>query len=42
MVIGEPLEVPAEGDESAVECARQDLERRLAVLERRALQIAGH
>jgi len=36
MVIGEPLEVPGDADEAAIEVRRAELERRLLALQRRA------
>jgi lysophospholipid acyltransferase (LPLAT)-like uncharacterized protein len=39
MVIGAPLEVPADADEETIEARRLDLEQRLAALQRRALAL---
>jgi lysophospholipid acyltransferase (LPLAT)-like uncharacterized protein len=41
LVIGEPLEVPSEASDLQLETARKDLERRLAGLEKRALEIVA-
>ena len=39
MVIGSPLDVPADADDALMEATRIDLERRLADLRSRALAI---
>jgi lysophospholipid acyltransferase (LPLAT)-like uncharacterized protein len=39
IAIGEPLYVPPDTDENGIEAERQELERRLRVLERRAASI---
>jgi lysophospholipid acyltransferase (LPLAT)-like uncharacterized protein len=39
VVIGEPMQVPPDADDGAIEAARQVLEARLAALEQRALQL---
>ena len=41
IAIGEPLYVREDADEAAVECARVELERRLAALQERALGMIG-
>lgn len=41
MVIGEPLEVPAEANEETMETKRVELERRLGELQSRALELVG-
>jgi hypothetical protein len=41
MVIGAPLEVPADADDALMEETRLDLERRLADLQSRALELLG-
>jgi lysophospholipid acyltransferase (LPLAT)-like uncharacterized protein len=38
-VIGEPLEVPTDANDTRLETARQELERRLQILEARALEM---
>jgi len=40
LVVGEPLEVPNETSEETHEQVRQELERRLSLLEARAIEIA--
>ena len=39
LVVGEPFDVPADADESAIEAARHSLENRLHALETRALEM---
>jgi hypothetical protein len=39
MVIGEPLDVPGDADQAAIEAKRVELERRLHALERRAVEL---
>jgi hypothetical protein len=39
MVIGAPLEVPADADAEAVELKRVELEQRLVALQQRALEL---
>jgi lysophospholipid acyltransferase (LPLAT)-like uncharacterized protein len=41
LVIGEPIHVASDADDSAIESARRDLEARLTTLEARALELAG-
>jgi lysophospholipid acyltransferase (LPLAT)-like uncharacterized protein len=41
VVVGEPLEVPADAGDEGLEAARRDLEARLQALEARALQMAS-
>ncbi len=41
IAVGEPLEVPADAGDDALEAARRDLELRLQALEARALQMAS-
>jgi lysophospholipid acyltransferase (LPLAT)-like uncharacterized protein len=41
LAVGEPFEVPSDADDRAIECARQELERRLAALETRACDMLG-
>jgi len=41
LVVGEPFDVPAEADASAIEAARRTLEMRLQALERRARELIG-
>ena len=42
LVVGEPIEVPREGSNHALEEARQGLEQRLQALEQRARALVGH
>jgi lysophospholipid acyltransferase (LPLAT)-like uncharacterized protein len=41
LVVGDPLDVPSEATDEQMESARQELERRLAALESRALTMLG-
>jgi lysophospholipid acyltransferase (LPLAT)-like uncharacterized protein len=41
LTIGEPMTLPAGSDEEAIEVATVELQRRLAVLEARALALVG-
>ena len=41
LMVGEPFDVPGDADEAGLEAARQDLDARLRILEKRALELLG-